>query len=199
MRKLKLGVLGSGKGSNFGAILEKITAGKMNAEVAIVLSDVETAGILRLAREAGVPHAFVHPGSNPRLLASRAQDEIRDRLLAAGVDLVILAGFMRVLKAPILEAFPDRVLNVHPSLRPDFKGVEAWKQALTAGAAETGCTVHIVNEEIDAGRILAQAKASIVPGETAESLQRKIQLLEHTLYPEAIETYGSRMLASIPQ
>jgi phosphoribosylglycinamide formyltransferase-1 len=104
----------------------------------------------------------------------------------AGVELVVLAGYMRVVKSPLLEAFPRRVINIHPSLLPNFRGLEAWRQALEAGAAKTGCTVHYVDGGVDTGEILAQAEVPVLPGDTAESLHARIQVAEHQLYPEVI-------------
>ena len=104
----------------------------------------------------------------------------------AGVELVILAGFMRVLKAPMLDAFPHRILNIHPSLLPRFPGLDAWKQALAAGEKVTGCTVHYVDEKIDHGDIIAQREVTILPNDTAESLHARIQITEHELYPAVI-------------
>ena len=107
-------------------------------------------------------------------------------LRGAGVELVALAGFMRVLHEPMLNAFPRRVINIHPSLLPKFPGLEAWKQALAAGEKVTGCTVHYVDEKIDHGRIVAQRETTILPNDTPESLHSRIQILEHELYPAVI-------------
>src|SRR6266436_1145332 len=170
-----LGILGSGKGTNCRAILERIRAGTLPAEARVVISDVLDAPILEIARELSVPNAYLPPG------------EFRTRLEpATGVELVILAGFMRVLKSPMLEAFPRRILNIHPSLLPRFPGLEAWKQALAAGEKVTGCTVHYVDEKIDHGDIIAQREVPIWPNDTPESLHTRIQIAEHELYPEVI-------------
>jgi phosphoribosylglycinamide formyltransferase-1 len=108
------------------------------------------------------------------------------RLQEAKVDLVVLAGYMRMVKAPLLEAFPGRVVNIHPSLLPKFPGLEAWRQALESGETETGCTVHLVDEGMDTGPILAQERVPILPGDTSESLHARIQVAEHRLYPRVI-------------
>ena len=129
---------------------------------------------------------FVDPGDNPKRLPAAAQKEIRDRLLAADVDLVVLAGFMRLLKAEVLDAFPGRIVNIHPSLLPKYKGVAAWKQALEAGESEAGCTVHYVGAEVDAGEIIAQEAVPILDGDTPESLHARIQEVEHRLFPATI-------------
>jgi phosphoribosylglycinamide formyltransferase-1 len=110
-------------------------------------------------------------------------------LRAAGAELVILAGFMRVLKSPMLKAFPHRILNIHPALLPKFPGLEAWKQALGAGEKVTGCTVHYVDEEIDHGDIIAQREVPILPNDTPETLHARIQIAEHELYPAAIAEF----------
>ena len=189
MQKLRLGVLGSGKGSNFRAILEAIIAGRLEAEVVLVVSDVEGAGILRLAEEAGVPAAVVTDPRYKTRLSPEIEVELAGRLQTAGVDLVVLAGYMRLVKAPLLEAFPRRIINIHPSLLPKFPGLEAWRRALEAGEPSTGCTVHYVDAGMDTGEIIAQAEVPVLPEDTAESLHKRIQVAEHKLYPEVIATF----------
>ena len=183
---LRLGVLGSGKGSNFKAIAEAIDAGRLNAEVRIVLADVEDAGILSYARERGVRAEFIVPGRFRTKLEPEAEARLVALLREAGVDLVVLAGSMRMIKAPMLEAFPNRIINIHPSLLPKFPGLAAWKQALEAGAAVTGCTVHYVDGGMDTGPILAQSEVPVLPSDTAEILHARIQVAEHGLYPEVL-------------
>jgi phosphoribosylglycinamide formyltransferase-1 len=183
---LKLGILGSGKGTNCRAILERIRAGALNAEVRVIISDVFDAPILDIAREFSVPNAFLPPGDFKTRLDPRMEVELVRMLRQAEVDLVILAGFMRVLKAPMLEAFPRRILNIHPSLLPKFPGLKAWAQALTAGETVTGCTVHFVDEQIDHGAIIAQHEVPILPDDTPETLHARIQVAERELYPEVI-------------
>ncbi len=139
-----------------------------------------------IAREFGVPNAFLPPGRFRTRLEPEAEDQLVKMLRDAGVELVALAGFMRVLHEPMLNAFPRRVINIHPSLLPKFPGLEAWKQALAAGEKVTGCTVHYVDEKIDHGRIVAQREATILPNDTPESLHSRIQILEHELYPAVI-------------
>lgn len=191
MQKLRLGVLGSGKGSNFRAILEAITAGRLEAEVVLVVSDVEGAGILRLAEQAGIATATVLDPRYKTRLSPETEAELVGRLQTAGVDLVVLAGYMRLVKAPLLEAFPHRIINIHPSLLPKFPGLEAWRQALEAGEPSTGCTVHYVDAGMDTGEIIAQAEVPVLPGDTAESLHERIQVAEHKLYPEVIASLAS--------
>ncbi len=183
---LCLGVLGSGKGSNFRAIADAIAVGTLDANVRIVISDVEDAGILALARERGIRAEFVAPGRFKTKLEPEAEERTVALLREAGVELVVLAGWMRMIKAPLLEAFPHRIINIHPSLLPSFPGLEAWKQALAAGAAETGCTVHYVDAGMDTGEIIAQSAVPIFPSDTPEELHARIQVAEHKLYPSVL-------------
>jgi phosphoribosylglycinamide formyltransferase-1 len=183
---LRLGILGSGKGSNFRAIAEEIATGRLNAEVPVVISDVEDAGILELAREFGCRAEFVPPGRFKTKLEPDAEQRVVDLLQSSGVELVVLAGYLRMIKAPLLEAFPRRIINIHPSLLPAFPGLAAWSQALLAGATETGCTVHFVDSGMDTGEVIAQQKVAVLPSDTAETLHARIQAAEHALYPEVI-------------
>ncbi len=183
---LRLGILGSGKGSNCRAILERIRDGSLDAEARIVVSDFGDAPILEIAREFGVPHAHVAPGNFRTILEPAAEQELVRTLQRADVELVVLAGFMRVLKAPMLQAFPQRIINIHPSLLPKFPGLAAWKQALAAGEKVTGCTVHYVDAGIDSGMILGQREVPIMPNDTPETLHARIQIAERELYPEVI-------------
>ncbi len=187
MKRLGLGILGSGKGSNCRAILESIRTGALSAEVRVVLSDVLDAPILEIAREFSVPNAYLPPGQFRTRLEPNTEAELVQMLRDAEVELVVLAGFMRVLKSPMLQAFARRIINIHPSLLPKFPGLEAWKQALDAGETVTGCTVHYVDEKIDHGDIIAQREVPILPNDSAESLHTRIQIVEHELYPAVIE------------
>jgi phosphoribosylglycinamide formyltransferase 1 len=186
MKPLRLGILGSGKGSNCRAILESIRARTLPAHACIVISDVLDAPILEIAREFSVPNAYLPPGNFRTRLEPSAEIELVRMLREANVELVVLAGFMRVLKPPMLEAFPRRIINIHPSLLPKFPGLEAWKQALAAGETVTGCTVHYVDEKIDHGDIIGQRQVEILPNDSAESLHARIQVAERELYPEVI-------------
>ena len=190
MTALALGILGSGKGSNCRAILEQIRAGNLNAEVRLVLSDVLEAGILDIARAFEVPNAYLPPGKYRTKLEPRVEQDLVKMLRDAEVNLVVLAGFMRVLKAPMLDAFPRRIINIHPSLLPKFPGIEAWKQALAAGEKTTGCTVHYVESGIDTGEIIAQREVPISPGDTPATLHERIQLAEYALYPSVIAQFA---------
>jgi phosphoribosylglycinamide formyltransferase-1 len=189
MKRLPIGILGSGKGSNCRTILERIRSGELAAETRLVVSDVLGAPILDLAREFGVANAYLPPGRFRTRLEPETEEQLVKMLRDAGVELVVLAGFMRVLHEPMLQAFPRRIINIHPSLLPNFPGLEAWKQALVAGEKVTGCTVHYVDERIDHGQILAQKEARILPNDTAESLHARIQVLEHELYPAVIAEF----------
>ena len=189
MKKLGLGILGSGKGSNCRAILEQIGAGKLAAEACLVVSDVFDAGILDIAREFRVPNVYLPPGKFRTRLEPNVEMELVRLLQDAGVELVVLAGFMRVLKEPMLTAFPERIINIHPSLLPKFPGIESWKQALAAGEKITGCSVHYVDAGIDSGEIVAQRKVPVLPEDTPESLHVRIQVAERALYPEVIARF----------
>lgn len=184
--KLKIGVLGSGKGSNYQAIQEAINAGALEAETRIVLSDVEDSGILKLARGYGVSAMHVPPGSFKTKLDPEVEEKVAQILKFKGVELVVLAGYMRMLKKPMLEAFPGKIINIHPSLLPKYPGIDAWKQALEAGEKKTGCTVHYIDEGMDSGKIIAQCEVPVMPGDTAATLHARIQKAEHKLYPEVI-------------
>jgi phosphoribosylglycinamide formyltransferase-1 len=144
---------------------------------------------LDIAREFGVPNAYLPPGQFRTRLEPRAEEELVKMLREAGVDLVVLAGFMRVLHAPTLNAFPKRIINIHPSLLPRFPGLEAWKQALAAGETVTGCTVHYIDDKIDHGQIIARREVAILPHDTPESLHARIQNAERELYPAVIAEF----------
>lgn len=189
MKRLPIGILGSGKGSNCRAILERIQSGDLAAEARVVISDVLDAPILDIAREFSVANAYLPPGQFRTRLEPDAENELVNMLRQTGVDLVVLAGFMRVLHAPMLKAFPRRIVNIHPSLLPKFPGLQAWKQALAAGEEVSGCTVHYVDEKIDHGKIIAQHEVRILPGDTAESLHSRIQIAERELYPAVIAEF----------
>ncbi len=183
-----MGVLGSGKGSNFVAVAEACARGQIPAEVALVISDVEGAGILARAQERGLPSRFIAPGKFRTKLDETAEASYIAALREARVDLVVLAGFMRILKGEFLREFAQRVVNIHPSLLPSFPGLEAWKQALDYGVKVTGCTVHFVDQGVDTGAIIAQQTVPVLDDDTAESLHARVQVAEHELYPAAIRS-----------
>lgn len=192
MKRLAIGILGSGKGSNCRAILERIHSGDLAAETRVVISDVLDAPILEIAREFSVPNAYLPPGQFRTRLQPDVEDKLVNMLREAGVDLIVLAGFMRVLHTEMLRAFPRRIINIHPSLLPKFPGLEAWKQALAAGEKVTGCTVHYVDQKIDHGEIIAQREVRILPDDTPESLHARIQIAERELYPAVIAEFCGR-------
>lgn len=190
---MRLGILGSGSGSNMQAILDAIDGGALEAEIALVLSDNPDAYILERASRAGLSTGTIDCRGFRTKFPEEAQAETAEALKAAGVDLVCLAGFMRLVKAPLLDAFPDRILNIHPALLPDFPGLEAWKQAVEAGVKESGCTVHFVDGGVDTGPVVLQAKVPVYPHDTPESLHQRIQIEEHRLYPEAIRLVARQL------
>jgi phosphoribosylglycinamide formyltransferase-1 len=182
----RLGILGSGAGSNFVAIADACAAGSIPAVVALVLSDVENAGIMARARERNAPAKFIAPGKFRTKLDEVAEKAYLKALQEAEVDLVVLAGFMRILKGAFLKAFENRVVNIHPSLLPAFPGTDSWKQALDHGAKVTGCTVHFVDQGVDSGPIIAQRSVPVLEDDTAESLHARIHQAEHALYPQCV-------------
>src|SRR5947209_18413070 len=168
------------------AMADACLAGKIPAEVALVLSDVPEAGILQRARERGLAAESIAPGKFRTKLDDDAERAYIDRLLASEVNLVALAGFMRILKGEFLRAFPLRVVNIHPSLLPAFPGLEAWKQALDCGVKVTGCTVHFVDQGVDSGPIIAQETVPILAGDSPAILHQRIQEVERLLYPRCV-------------
>ena len=192
---LVIGVLGSGKGSNFAAVADAIAAGTLDARVGVVISDVPDAGILRLAERHGAPALHLPPGKFKTKLEPEREHELVRTLQAHGVQLVVLAGYMRLLKEPTVTAFPRRVINIHPSLLPKYPGLAAWRQALEAGEQETGCTVHFVDLGMDTGPVIARRTVPVLPEDTAEALHARIQEAEHALYPEVIAEFARRAQA----
>lgn len=189
-----LGILGSGSGSNMQAILDAIDAGTLDARIALVLSDNPDAFILERARQRGIEAGVIDCGGFKTKFPEDSQAATAARLKAAGVELVCLAGFLRLVKCPLLEAFPQRIINIHPALLPAFPGLEAWSQALAAGVAATGCTVHFVDEGMDTGPIIVQEAVPVLSDDTPATLHARIQVLEHRLYPEAIARVSAEML-----
>jgi phosphoribosylglycinamide formyltransferase-1 len=182
----RIGVLGSGKGSNLEAIAKARQAGHLPAELALVLTDVQDAGILARGAEFNIPARFIAPGKFRTKLDEEAESKYVEALREARIDLVVLAGFMRVLKGEFLRAFAGRIINIHPSLLPSFPGLEAWKQALDYGVKVTGCTVHFVDAGVDAGPIIAQKTVPVLQTDTPEALHQRIHAAEHELYPRCI-------------
>ena len=180
---MNLGILLSGRGSNFEAIANNIDAGQLAAKIAVVISNRTDAGGIESARRRGL---------NTRVIPSKGrQREEHDREVVAALGeanagLVILAGYMRLLSPWFIQQFPQRILNIHPSLLPAFPGLESWKQALDHGAKVAGCTVHFVDASVDSGPILVQAAVPVLDSDTAQTLHARIQVEEHRIYPEAV-------------
>ena len=185
MNGRRLGVLISGRGTNLQAIIDAIADGRLRAEIAVVISNISNAAGLEKARAAGVPTLVMpHQESPSRAAYDRA---LADALRARHVDLVCLAGFMRLLGTGFIDAFPNRILNIHPSLLPAFPGLDAQQQALHHGVKITGATVHFVDAALDAGPIVLQSAVPVLPDDTVASLAARILVEEHRLYPEAID------------
>lgn len=182
----RLGILGSGKGSNMVALADACRTGELDAEVVQVVSDVEGAGILERAKLFDIPATFLAPGPFRTKLDEASEGDYIRIFQEAKVDWIVLAGFMRILKGDFLKAFPNRVINIHPSLLPSFPGLEAWKQALDYGVKFTGCTVHFVDQGIDTGPIILQETVQVLDDDSPQALHARIQEAEHRLYPAAI-------------
>ncbi|MGD1032228.1 MAG: phosphoribosylglycinamide formyltransferase [Opitutaceae bacterium] len=184
---MRIVILGSGRGSNAEAILKAQAAGRLGkAQVAALLSDNPGAGILGLGPRFGVPARFVDPAPFKSKLEGEGEARFIAAVNEARADLVVLAGFMRVLKAGFLTAFAGRIINLHPSLLPSFPGLDGIGQAWRRGVKVTGCTVHYVTQEVDGGPIIDQAAVRIEKGETLETLEAKVHAAEHALLPAVI-------------
>jgi phosphoribosylglycinamide formyltransferase 1 len=184
-------IFGSGSGSNYQAIADAINAGTLNARIACVIADVEDSLILKRARKMDHPAYFLDCSPFKTKLDGDAEQRALDIIKENKGDLIVLAGFMRVIKTGLLRAFAGRIINIHPSLLPKFPGLAAARQALDAGASETGCTIHWVDEGIDTGDIIIQKKVPILPEDTEETLMNRIHEQEHIGYPEALRTIAS--------
>ncbi len=183
---LSIAILGSGKGSNAQCILDAIQAGTLDARVVCVLSDVADAYVLERARQHGIPAEFIDCAPFKTKLDGEAEKKAIDVLRRYGADLIVLAGFMRMVKPGLLRAFPGRIVNIHPALLPAFPGLASWKQALDYGAKVTGCTVHFVDEGMDTGPIILQRVVDVADNDTPETLHARIQEQEHIAFPEAL-------------
>ena len=184
-RKLRLGVIASGSGSNLQAIIDRCADGSIDAETVLVISNVPGAGALNRAEKAGIATALI----DHRTFTERADFDraVVAALQAAGVDLVVLAGFMRLITAPFIDAFPERIINIHPALLPAFPGLHVQRKALEAGARFSGCTVHFVDGGVDTGPIIIQAVVPILDEDDEASLSARILVQEHRIYPQAIQ------------
>ena len=196
-KKLRLAILGSGSGSNAQSIINAIEAGKLNAEICIILTDVKGATILERAKKHHIPTGEIDCKGFKNKFPLEAQEQLAEQLKALDIDIICLAGFMRLVKSPLLEAFPRRILNIHPALLPAFPGVESWRQALEAGATQAGCTVHYVDAGMDTGEIIMQAYVPVLSDDTAASLHARIQVQEHILYPAAIQSANARIIRNL--
>jgi phosphoribosylglycinamide formyltransferase 1 len=193
-RPIPLGLMASGSGSNFAAIAQAIQSGQLNAAIKLLIYNNPDAGVVDRAKQFHIPHQLL----NHRDFDSR---EALDRAIVAafqaqGVEWVAMAGWMRIVTPVLIEAFPQRLLNIHPSLLPSFRGIRAVEQALAAGVKITGCTVHLVVPEVDAGKIIMQAAVPVLPEDNAASLQHRIHLQEHQIYPAAIALAAHQHLAA---
>lgn len=188
-KKLRIGVLVSGRGTNLQAIIDSIQKGDLSAEIVIVISDNPNAMALERANKANIPTAYVKPGKK-----SEFEEEIIRLLEENNVELIVLAGFMRILSPNFVNHFPLRIINIHPSLLPSFPGLEAQRQALEYGVKITGCTVHFVNEMVDAGPIILQEAVPVYDDDTVESLSNRILEKEHKILVEAIRLFSENRL-----
>jgi phosphoribosylglycinamide formyltransferase-1 len=189
MTRKRVAILISGRGSNMAALIDAARAPDFPAEIVLVVSDRPDASGLAGAAAAGIATALVDRGQ----FADRAAFEaaLHDRLTAAGIDIVCLAGFMRILSADFVRRWHDQLINVHPSLLPAFPGLDTHARALAAGAKLHGCTVHYVREGVDDGPIIAQAEVPVLPSDTPETLAARVRAAEHALYPEALALVAS--------
>jgi phosphoribosylglycinamide formyltransferase 1 len=190
--KLRLAVLASGRGSNLQAIIEAIEKGSLDATLAVVISNKVEAPVLDRARKHGAPAVFLDPKATPDREAYDAA--ILEYLKKCDVGLVALAGYMKIVTRVLIAAYPNRIMNIHPSLLPAFPGLKAQQQALDWGVKVSGCTVHFVTEGVDAGPIIRQATVPVLEGDTAESLEARILTEEHRIYPEAIQLFAEGRL-----
>jgi phosphoribosylglycinamide formyltransferase 1 len=190
MAKKRVAVLISGNGSNLQALMDAAAAPDYPAEIVLVVSNKADAYGVTRAKNANIPALVIsHKNYASREMFDAA---MQAELVKHKVDIVCLAGFMRLLSAGFVKQWQGRMLNIHPSLLPDFKGAHAVRDALAAGAKESGCTVHLVTEELDAGPIIAQARVNILPGDTEETLHERIHAEEHRLYPEALKMLAEK-------
>jgi len=186
---IRLGVLASGRGSNFAALADAARAGRLGGEIALLVVDRAEAGACQEARRRSIPEQFLDPGPKRTRLSPEAEKRLVRLLRDHGVRVVLLAGFMRMIHEDLLDAFPMSVINIHPSLLPAFPGLEAPRQALEHGVAITGTTVHLVDSSLDGGPILAQAAVPVLPGDDVQTLTHRIQAAEHVLYPETVRRF----------
>jgi phosphoribosylglycinamide formyltransferase-1 len=188
MSMLKIGVLASGRGSNFQSIIDEIESKRLHAEIALLITDNPSAFAIERANKHGIDYLVMKPKE------FSTKDEffikIAEELKKRHVELVVLAGFMRIVGKPLIDAFPNRIMNIHPALLPAFPGLHGQKQAIEYGAKISGCTVHFVDEGMDTGPIIIQAAVPVLQDDTEESLSERILTFEHKIYPEAIRLFS---------
>ena len=194
MAKIRIGVLVSGRGSNLQALIDSVKAGRLDAQIAVVISDVEEAFALERARSAGIEARYVDPGPKRSRLSEEAEAEVVATLEGAGVDLVALAGFMRILSPQLVRRFEYRMMNIHPSLLPSFPGLHVQRQALDYGVKFSGCTVHFVDEGMDTGPIIVQAVVPVLDNDTEDALAARILKQEHRIFSRAIQLFAEGRL-----
>jgi phosphoribosylglycinamide formyltransferase-1 len=189
---LNLGVLASGRGSNFQSIIDEIEAGRLNASIKILIVDNSDAYAIERAKKHSIEYLYI----NPKDFSSKDDffRKIADELMARDVDLVVLAGFMRIVRKPLIDAFANKIMNIHPALLPSFHGLHGQKQAVDYGVRISGCTVHFVDEGMDTGPVIIQAAVPVSPDDTEETLSARILKLEHKIFPEAIRLYAEGRL-----
>jgi len=195
MAFIRIGVLASGRGSNLEAILRSCEQGRITGQVVVVLSDNPDAFALERARRHGVPALYIPPGKFRTKLEPAVEEQYIRTLNEHKVDLVCLAGFMRILSPQFVRAFPRRIMNIHPALLPAFPGLSAQRQALEYGVKVAGCTVHFVDEGIDTGPIILQTAVAVLDDDTEESLADRILQQEHKLYSRAIQLFADGALS----
>ncbi len=193
-KPLRIAVLGSGSGSNCQSIIDAIAAGTLDAEIVCVISDVEEATILDRAEHHDIPARYLSGAPFKTKIDGDAQRTYIATLRYYKAEVIVLAGFMRIIKPELLAAFDGKVINIHPSLLPAFPGLHAWKQALAYGTKVAGCTVHFVDEGTDTGPIIVQKSVPVLEDDTAASLHARIQAQEHIAYPEALRTIAANAL-----
>ena len=191
MNKLRIAVLASGRGSNLQSIIDSIEKGALNAQIACVVSDVESANALELARKRSIEALFLDPHGKTK---EEYYSQIADALEKRRVELVVMAGFMRIAPASFTSKFAGRIINIHPSLLPSFPGLHPQKQALEAGVKESGCTVHFVTEQVDDGPAILQARVPVLEGDSEETLTERILGQEHKILPKAIELIAEKRI-----
>jgi len=189
---LRIGVLVSGRGSNLQAIIDSIEAGKVKAKIEVVVSDNPKALALERCRKHGIPYTTVELKNYSSRKAF--EEAIAQVLKERGVELVVLAGFMRILSGHFLQHFPNRVINIHPSLIPAFQGLHAQEQAVKFGVKFSGCTVHLVDESVDGGPVIVQAVVPVLPEDTGETLAERILSWEHKILPQTIQWFAENRI-----